>query len=82
MTKKPYRQFSGRYWKVSQQAKKAYSSNEEFMTVLDNDFMQKYFNTNNGEIIKSLDGELIYPKSPEYYFEGKTCFLIGSNRLL
>ena len=79
ITQKPYRQFSGRYWKVSQQAKKAYSTNEEFMKVLDYDFKQKYFNTNHGEIMESLDSELIYPKTPEYYFEGKSCFLIGSN---
>ena len=77
ITKKSYRQFSGRYWKVSEQSKKAYASNEEFMAILNDNFKQKYFNASNQEIIESFGEDLITPKTPNNYFDGKTCLLIG-----
>ena len=82
ITKNSYRQSSGRYWKVSQEAKNAYSANKVYDKIFGKDFMSKYMNTPNQEIIESLDGEddeLISPISPKNYFNGTSCILIGPN---
>jgi len=78
ITKKAYRQSSGRYWKVSAQSKLGYNSNL-YKKMLGKEFMGQYFESENGSIIESLEEGLTQPKSPKNYFQGKTCFLIGPN---
>lgn len=78
ITKKPYQQSSGRYWKVSELAKKTYSENEIYRSLFGEKFLTQYMNTSNQEVIKDFDNELLYPVTPQNYFEGKSCLLIGS----
>jgi len=80
ITTKPYRQSSGRFWKVSQSAKEVYAANKGYKKLFGEDFMTKYYNTSNQEIIESFnDDDFTYPILPKNYFKGKTCFLIGPN---
>ncbi len=76
ITTKPYRQSSGRYWKVSKQAKQAYKDNN-YENHFGAEFMKSYYELKNESIIESLDEELIHPEKQDNYFNGKTCFLIG-----
>jgi len=76
ITKQPYRQSSGRFWKVSNQAKTAYKGNH-YEDHFGTDFMNSYYNANPDSIIETVDEELTYPKSPRNSFEGKTCFIIS-----
>lgn len=79
ITTKPYRQSSGRYWKVSNQAKTTFKNNPEFEEIFGEEFLKKYDKTENQTIIESFDEELVQPIKPENYFTGKTCVLIGSS---
>jgi hypothetical protein len=80
ITKKPYQQFSGRYWKVSEESKKAYSKNKVYSRMFGKKFMNQYMKTPNQEVIESIDtSELTHPKEPINYFHGKSCMLIGPN---
>lgn len=76
ITTNPYRQSSGRYWKVSKQAKDAYRANN-YENHFGDKFMESYYQSENGSVIEMLEEELIYPEKPVNYFSGKTCFLIG-----
>lgn len=78
ITKKAYQQSSGRYWKVSAEAKLAYKENA-YEKDFGKKFMQQYYKSENQSIIESFDEGLTQPKSPPNYFRGKTCFLIGPN---
>ncbi|MCG8576264.1 MAG: S41 family peptidase [Flavobacteriales bacterium] len=78
LTTKPYQQSSGRYWKVSEEAKKTYSSHKAYTKIFGKEFMDQYMNTPNQEVIESLDtADLTYPQKPKNFFEGKSCLLIG-----
>ena len=79
ITEQPYRQSSGRYWKVSSLSKEVYSNNPDFESIFGSTFMRNYMNTQNGEVIEELAYELTYPKKPKYYFNGLSCVLIGPN---
>lgn len=78
ITKKTYRQSSGRYWKVSEHAKTKYKENN-FEEYFGKEFMDSYLKAKNDSIIETLDEELITPMTPINYFSGTTCFLIGTN---
>jgi hypothetical protein len=78
LTTTPYRQSSGRYWKVSNQAKIAYQNDPIYKKNFGKKFLKKYEASKNSSIIESLDNELIEPQKPTNFFSGKTCFLIGS----
>ncbi|NHN27389.1 hypothetical protein FIA58_017045 [Flavobacterium jejuense] len=78
ITDKPYRQSSGRFWKVSEQSKLAYKKNS-YETIFGEDFMKKYYDSENQSIIESFDEGLTNPTRSKNYFNGKTCFLIGPN---
>ena len=78
ITTNSYRQSSGRYWKVSKQAKEVYKENQ-YEKYFGEEFMKSYYKSINGSIIEMLDEELIQPKKPVNYFSGKSCFLIGPN---
>ncbi|MGY0392193.1 S41 family peptidase [Bizionia sp. KMM 8389] len=77
ITTKPYRQSSGRYWKVSNQAKTSFKNNPEYEELFGKDFIEKYEAAENQSIIESFDDALMHPTKPENYFIGKTCVLIG-----
>jgi C-terminal processing protease CtpA/Prc len=77
ITKKAYRQSSGRYWKVSKEAKLTYKKNG-YEKMFGKEFMKEYVESENGSIIESLEEGLTQPESPKNYFEGKTCFLVGA----
>ncbi|MCT4579891.1 MAG: S41 family peptidase [Flavobacteriales bacterium] len=78
ITRKPYQQSSGRYWKVSKESKKAYSENKVYSRIFGKDFMLQYMNTPNQEVIEDTDStELTHPIKPKYFFQGKSCILIG-----
>jgi hypothetical protein len=44
---------------------------------LDSAFINKYLRSENQAILLDKENELMNPEKPEYYFDGKTCFLIG-----
>lgn len=79
LTKTAYQQGSGRYWKVSSQAKQTYSENKIYTKMNGVEFMKKYCESDNLTIIEDFSEELTYPNQPKNYFNGKTCFLIGPN---
>lgn len=76
ITTTPYQQSSGRYWKVSSQAKLAYK-NANYEDNFGEEFMIQYYQTKNQSIIESFEEGLIQPLKPKNYFTGKTCVLIG-----
>lgn len=78
ITTKPYRQSSGRYWKVSKLAKAIYKQ-KNYENHFGEEFMDLYNGSEDGTIIEKLDEGLTYPQMPTNYFSGKTCFLIGPN---
>ena len=71
-----YQQSSGRYWKVSSQAKRAYK-NANYEDNFGEEFMTQYYQAKNQSIIESFEERLIQPLKPKNYFTGKTCVLIG-----
>ena len=77
ITKKPYQQSSGRYWKVSELAKSTYSGIEDFKGMFGEEFMDQYLKAPNGEVIEDFNKELYSPSAPANYFDGKSCVLIG-----
>ncbi|BCY28968.1 S41 family peptidase [Flavobacterium okayamense] len=79
ITKKDYRQSSGRYWKVSEKSKKVYSENKVYEDLFGKEFLKKYLDTPNQEVIESFTNDLVTPISVDNFFNGKTCFLIGPN---
>ena len=76
ITEKPYRQSSGRYWKVSEQSKKAYKENN-YEKYIGEEFMTTYYALENQSILDDFSDEMVQPEKQENYFTGKTCFLIG-----
>jgi hypothetical protein len=79
ITETSYRQSSGRFWKVSEEAKAAYQANPLYEKNLGQDFMKEYVESENQSIIENVQEELIKPQKPKNYFNQKTCFLIGPN---
>jgi len=73
----PFQQSSGRYWKVSYEAKIAYKNNPVYGENFGQEFLNRYNRSENQSIIESFEDELIQPIKPENYFTGKTCVLIG-----
>jgi len=73
----PYQQSSGRYWKVSNQAKISFKNSPGFEKLFGKEFMKKYNESKNQTIIESFEEELIQSIKPKNYFIGKTCVLIG-----
>lgn len=78
ITKKPYRQSSGRYWKVSKQAKEYYKKNS-YENHFGDEFMDTYYQSQDGKVIETMDESLIFPRKTAHFFSGETCFLIGPN---
>ncbi len=76
-TTTPFQQSSGRYWKVSNQAKISYKNNPVYEQNFGQEFMKLYNQSENQSIIESFEEELIQPIKPKNYFTGKMCFLIG-----
>lgn len=80
ITPTPYRQSSGRYWKVSDLSKQVYSNDPIYTEVFGADFIEKYLNTPSHTVITdTANYGLITPEKVPYYFTGKSCLLIGPN---
>jgi C-terminal processing protease CtpA/Prc len=77
ITRKPYQQVYGRYWKVSDQVKEQIQTKLLWSGFLPEDFLQQYLNANNQSVIKEFDDVLSYPDSSNLFFTGTTCVLIG-----
>ncbi|MEP5255579.1 MAG: S41 family peptidase [Winogradskyella arenosi] len=77
ITTTPYRQSSGRFWKVSTLAKEIYNSNSAFEKLFGKAFLMTYNEAENQSIIEDFEDNLVKPITPENYFNGTTCFLIG-----
>ena len=78
LTKKKYRQSSGRYWKVSPEVKRKIKNDSLWNTFLEEAFLSKYLASNNGEMINKLDYSFTKNKRPLHFYKGKHCFLIGA----
>jgi hypothetical protein len=79
ITTTSYQQLSGRFWKVSNQAKVAYKSNPIYEKNFGKKFMKQYHKSENQSIIQPFEEGLTQPKKPNNYYCGKTCILIGPN---
>lgn len=77
LTRKKYRQSSGRYWKVSQEIKDKITKDSLWSNFLDKVFLKKYLNSKNQSVINDINFVLIKNKKPLFYYKGKHCFLIG-----
>ncbi|MEM8528693.1 MAG: S41 family peptidase, partial [Bacteroidota bacterium] len=77
LTPKAYQQMSGRYWKVSEQAKTSYRSNKVYGKMFGKAFMDEYAAAENGSVIKKLGDETYQNDSPKNVYQGAHCFLIG-----
>ncbi|MEM1325978.1 MAG: S41 family peptidase [Bacteroidota bacterium] len=79
LTPKSYRQMSGRYWKVSDQAKSFYTSKIVYRLMFGRSFMKEYTSAESGSVIEKVraDDDLTVNKTPKNEYTGKHCFLIG-----
>lgn len=80
ITKKKYRQTSGRYWKVSPQMKKRFQDSI-YIADFGEKFAAKFIASADQSIIKDLDKKRTKPSKQENLFEGVSCFLIGPGTL-
>lgn len=79
ITQQPYRQMTGRYWKVSNELKvriKDHGYWEEFLT---DSFLQAFLNHPTGQFIEEFDTSKTVPTTPENFYTGKVCVLQGSS---
>ena len=76
ISRKKYRQASGRYWKVSQ-AMKDQLTDSLYIQAFGKAFIEEYLNTPNQSIIESFDDKLTKPKRIKNRFRGKSCILIS-----
>jgi len=77
LTRKKYRQSSGRYWKVSKEVKHKIKIDSLWSDFLDQPFLSKYLASNNNEALNEIDYSRTKNSKPAHYFRGKHCFLIG-----
>ena len=78
LTNKKYRQFCGRYWKVSQEIKDQIVNDSLWYNVFPEDFLKKYLATETGSLIDDVD-TTYYENTQisEPFYKGKFCFIIG-----
>lgn len=79
LTRKKYRQSSGRFWKVSTEVQSKIKVDSLWREFLDESFLNDYLNADDQSIIDERDLELTKNRKPQDYFKGKHCFLIGPN---
>ena len=77
ITKKKYRQSSGRYWKVSKEVKQKIKNDSLWQDFLDQDFLELYKNSKDQSSINAIDYTLTKNDKPLHFFNGKHCFIIG-----
>jgi len=77
VTRKPYQQAYGRYWKVSREVQDKIRNEKLWEGFLDQEFFNRYLNSPDQSVIKEFDEEMMKPDSNELYFNGTTCLLIG-----
>ncbi len=76
ITKRKYRQMTGRYWKVSRDMKEE-MNDSLYIQAFGSDFIKEYRSRPDGSILKKKSCKKTKPQKPEYFFEGKSCMLIG-----
>ncbi|UTW66304.1 hypothetical protein KFE94_16885 [bacterium SCSIO 12643] len=77
ITRKPYQQAYGRYWKVSKEVQDKIKNEKLWAGFLDQEFFDRYLGSPNQSVIKEFDDEMTQPDSNELYFNGTVCMLIG-----
>ncbi len=77
ITKKPYRQMTGRMWKVSDQVKNAVNNYGIWDEFFPSTFLTEYSNTPSGQFIEQFDSVKTVPVERELFFDGKVCILQG-----
>jgi hypothetical protein len=77
ITKKPYRQMTGRMWKVSDQVKNAVKNYGIWDEFFSSTFRTEYSNTPSGQFIEQFDTVKTVPVERELFFDGEVCILQG-----
>ena len=77
LTRKRYRQSSGRYWKVSKEIQYKIKTDSLWYGFLNLDFLDRYLKAEDQSIIDAIDYSMIKNDKPLHFFRGKHCFLIG-----
>lgn len=77
LTRKKYRQSSGRYWKVSKEIQNKIKTDSLWYGFLSPDFLDRYLKAEDQSIINAIDYRKIKNDKPSHFFRGKHCFLIG-----
>lgn len=76
VTKKAYRQSSGRFWKVSPTFKEEIQG-EEYTKMWNKSFIKQYVAAPDYSILKEDEYGLVSPKKAKPFFEGEVVLLIG-----
>lgn len=79
ITTTPYRQMTGRYWKVSHEVKTRIKDHGFWEEFLPDSFLQAYLNHPTGQFIEEFDTSKTVPTKPMNFFTGKVCVLQGSS---
>lgn len=77
ITKQPYRQMSGRYWKVSEQVKRQIEKNGLWKDFVDSAFIHQYLGRLPGDKLFTNEEEMVIPRAVDYFYDGKVCLLVG-----
>jgi len=77
ITTTPYRQMTGRYWKVSDQVKDKIERNGFWEEFLPDSFLTAYKTAPAGSFIEEFDSTMVEPLPVANKFQGKVCVLIG-----
>ena len=76
ITRKKYRQSSGRSWKVSRRMKELIQA-PLYINAFGKSFINQYLKAENGSYLNEDEYKARKPKKRKLFFEGKTAFIIG-----
>lgn len=77
ITKKKYKQSSGRIWKVSEIVQNQIKEDSLWYEFFGTKWINKYLSLDPGTNYQALDNQLIKPKKRKYFFEGEVVLLTG-----
>lgn len=77
LTRKAYRQSSGRFWKVSAEVQDRIRKDSLWYEFFDPSFLERYLAEEDQSVIDDRDLSMTKNEKPQHYFKGKHCFLIG-----
>jgi C-terminal processing protease CtpA/Prc len=77
LSRRKYRQSSGRYLKVSPSMKEAMRKDSVYIQAFGADFVADYLAREDGTSVESLDVAPSRRRRPEYCYKGRHCVLIG-----